>query len=254
MTSLGKFAPAKSAPAKFAPATSWRIIAALACVALVASPVLAARRHAPHASPPAAGPGSASGPPASAGQAKSEGGDASRPLDTASKPTPNGPTDHGGKTTEGKSVGPIDLTRPDDGYGNLRRRAVRPLFIANQTKPPVVPASTVGPHHPPATMTEHPRNAAGAVVPALPGQPTAVGSAKPEPAHAEPATFGTAKNNLGLGPTGLHPAPVHVATTPAPPKPPVVGINGTTLHPASSSIGGPAKDRSAIAGSSFKHK
>jgi hypothetical protein len=246
MTSLGKFAPAK-----FAPATSWRIIAALACVSLVASPVLAARRHAPHASPPAAGTGSAGGAPASAGQAKPEGGAASSPLDTASKPTPKGPADRGGTTTDSKSVGPIDLTRPDDGYGNLRRRAARSLFIANQKK--VVPPVTVGPH-PPGTMPEHPRNAAGAVVPASPGQPTAFGSAKPEPVHVEPAAFGAAKNNLGLGPAGMHPAPVHVATTPAPPKPPVVGINGTTLHPANAGIGGPAKDRSSIAGSSYKHK
>lgn len=37
-----------------------------------------------------------------------------------------------------KSVGPIDLTRPDAGYANLRRRAARPSLIAAQKKPPVV--------------------------------------------------------------------------------------------------------------------
>jgi hypothetical protein len=242
MTSLGKFAPAKFAPA---------IVAALACMTLVASPGYAARRHAPHASPPAAGTGSAGGALSSAGQAKPEGGDALNPLDTTSKP--KGPADNGGKATDSKSVGPIDLTRPDDGYGNLRRRAARSLFIAAQKKLQVVSPTAVGPH-PSATMHEHARNAAGAVVPAPPGQPTAVGSGKAEPLHVEPAALGGAKNNLGLGPAGAHPAPVHVATTPAPPKPPVIGINGTTLHQAGPGIGGPAKDHSAIAGSSYKHK
>ncbi len=81
------------------------------------------------------------------------------------------------------------------------------------------------------------------------------GAARPEPVHTEPTpAFGAAKNNLGLSPTGVHPVPVHVATTPTPPKAPVVGINGTSLHPANAGIGGPAKDRSAIAGSSYRHK
>jgi hypothetical protein len=246
MSSLGK-----SAPAKFAAAMSWRIGVALACVALAASPGAAApRHHAPHAGPSAApGAGSSGGTPAPAGQAKPEGGDASNPLDASSK-TPKGPAD-GGKA-DSKSAGPIDLTRPDDGYANLRRRAARSLFIAAQKKPPIA-STTVAPH-PPAKVPEHPRNAAGVVVPALPGQPTAVGSAKPEPVHVEPAAFGGTKNNLGLTPADGHAAPVHVATTPAPPKLPVIGINGTTLHPGSSGIGGPAKDHSAIAGSSYKHK
>jgi hypothetical protein len=223
---------------KFAPATSWRIAATLACVAFAASPGVAAGRHIPHASHPAAPSAeTAGGTPPAAGQAKPEGGDVA--------------ADRGGKAGDNKSVGPIDLTRPDDGYGNLRRRAARHLFIAAQKKPPA--ATTIALHPPVTTTPEHLRNSAGATVPALPVVPAAVGSARPEPGHVEPGAFGGAKNSLGLG-LGVHPAPVHVATTPAPPKPPVIGINGTSLHAAGTGIGGPTKDHSAIGGSSYKHK
>jgi hypothetical protein len=244
---------------KFAPPMSRRIVAALASVAL-AGPALAAARHAPHASAPApqsAGPaGSASVP---AGEAKPPAGDTSRPVDAAAAmPAPKGPVDRGGKTTDSKSVGPIDLTRPDDGYNhdNLRRRAARASLIAAQKKPPAVPSATIG--HPPASAAaERPRNATGVAVPAAPNVPVAVGAARPEPAHAEPiaaTAFSSPKNNVGLSATAVHPIAVHAATTPAPPKPPVGGINGTSLHPTGLGIGGPAKDRSAIAGSSYRHK
>src|SRR5271165_6591607 len=135
---------------KFAPVTSWRIVAALACVTLAASPGLAAGRHAPHhASQPAAqGAGQAGGASTSVGQAKPEGGNATGPVDTtAAKTTPKEPADHG-KSTDSKSVGPIDLTRPDDGYANLRRRAARTSLIAAQKKPAVVA---------PAAAITHPR-------------------------------------------------------------------------------------------------
>jgi hypothetical protein len=237
---------------KFAPAMSWRIVAALECMALAAGPGLAAGRHAPHhASQPAAqGAGQAGGGSTSVGQAKPEGGNATGPIDTtAAKTTPQEPGDHG-KATDSRSVGPIDLTRPDNGYANLRRRAARPSLIAAQKKPPATVPATVTPH-PPATA-EHVRDAAGAAVPAV---PAVVGAAKPEPVHAESVPgFGGAKNNLGLSTTGVYPAPVHVATTPAAPKPPVVGINGTSLHPGGPGIGGPAKDHSAIGGSTYRHK
>jgi hypothetical protein len=245
---------------KFAPATSWRVVAALACVTLAASPGVAAGRHALHhaAQPAAQGGGQAGSTSTSAGQAKPEGGNAAGPVDTtAAKTTPKEPADRG-KTTDSKSVGPIDLTRPDDGYGNagLRRRAARASLIAARTKPSVMRPAALVPH-PPAAATEHARNAAGAAVPAAPTLPAAVGAAKPEPAHAEPTAatgFGAAKNNLGLTETGAPPSPVHVATTPAPPKPPVIGINGTSLHQAGPGIGGPTKDRSAIGGSTYRHK
>jgi hypothetical protein len=143
---------------KLAPAMNWRIVAALACVALAASPGLAAHRHAPHA-----------------GQ--------------------------------------------------------------HATTPP-----------------DHARNAAAATVQTPPVPPAVAGSSRSEPGHVESAASGSVRNNLGLGGTGTHPAPVHIATTPAPPKPPVIGINGTTLHSTGTGIGGPAKDHSAVAGSSYKHK
>jgi hypothetical protein len=243
---------------KFAPAMSWRIVAALACATLAAGPGLAAGRHAPHhASQPAAqGAGQAGGASTSAGQTKPpEGGNATGPVDaTAAKTTPKEPADHG-KATDSKSVGPIDLTRPDDGYANLRRRAARPSLIAAQKKPPGMAPGTVIPHPPAAATAEHARNAAGAAVPGAPTLPPAVGGAKPEPGHAESVPgFGSAKNNLGLSTTGMHPAPVHVATTPAAPKPPVMGINGTSLHQGGPGIGGPAKDHSAIGGSTYRHK
>jgi hypothetical protein len=232
-----------------APAMNWRIVAALACLACAGSPALAAHRHAPHGSQSAApGPGAAGGTPP-AGHAKPDGGDASGPHDAASK----GP-DHNGKATDGKPVGQIDLTRPDDGYGNQGRHAARPLFIAPHGKPAVGSTTVVAPHPPAITALDHTRNAAGATVPVGPVPPAVVGAVRPEQVHLESAAFGSAKNNLGLGGTAVHPAPVHIVTTPAPPKPPVIGINGTTLHSSGGGIGGPAKDHSAIAGSSYKHK
>jgi hypothetical protein len=249
---------------KFAPSMNWRIVAALTCVTLAGSPGLAAGRHAPHASQPAAqggGPGGGASASVPAGQAGRDAGEASRPVDTidttVSKTSPKGPVDRGGKTTDSKSVGPIDLTRPDDGYGNLRRRAARPSLIAAQKRLQIATPATVAPHPPASAMVDHPRNAAGAVVPGMSTPPVGLGAAKPGPVHTEPATasaFGAGKNSLGLSATGLHAVPVHVATTPAPTKPLVAGINGTSLHPAALGIGGPAKDHSAIAGSSYRHK
>jgi hypothetical protein len=239
---------------KFAPAMSWRMVAGVACVTLAASPGLAAGRHAPHhaAQPTAQSAGQAGGASTPVGQAKPEGGEAKTPVDTtASKTTPKEPADRG-KPTDSKSAGPIDLTRPDDGYANLRRRAARTSLIAAQKKPSVG-ALGVATAHPPAATVEHTRNAAGAAVPAVPSLPAAVGAARPEPVHAESVPgFGGTKNNLGLSTTGVHPAPVHVATTP--PKPPVSGINGTSLHQGGPGIGGPATDRSAIGGSTYRHK
>jgi hypothetical protein len=242
----------------FAPATSWRIVAALACAALAAGPGLAAGHHAPHhASQPGAQgtgqAGSTSAGQANGGQPKADGGNAAGPIDTtAAKTTPKEPADHG-KTTDSKSVGPIDLTRPDDGYANLRRRAARTSLIAAQKKPSIVTPGVATTHPPAAATAEHTRNAAGAAVPAVPALPSAVGVARPEPVHAESVPgFGGAKNNLGLSTNGMHPAPVHVATTP--PKPPVSGINGTSLHQGGPGIGGPAMDRSAIGGSTYRHK
>jgi hypothetical protein len=237
---------------KSAPAMNWRIVAALACVTLAASPGLAASRHAPHAHQPAgqgSGPGGNASAPAP--PTKPNAGDASGAIDTKAPPT--GPADRGGKT-DSKSVGPIDLTRPDDGYGNLRRRAIRPSVVAAQKKSQTAAPATNAPHPPVSATAEHPRNATGAAVPAVATQPGS-GAARPEPVHTEPTpALGAAKNNLGLSPTGVHPVPVHVAATPTPPKPPVAGINGTSMHPANAGIGGPAKDRSAIAGSSYRHK
>jgi len=240
---------------KLASATRWRIVAALACAALAAGPVLAAGRHAPHHASQPAVQGAGQAGSTSAGQAKPEGGNATGPIDTtAAKTTPKEPAGHG-KTTDSKSVGPIDLTRPDDGYANLRRRAARTSLIAAQKKPAVVAPGTAIAHPPVAGTAEHTRNAAGAAVPAAPALPAAVAAARPEPVHAESVPgFGSAKNNLGLSTTGMHPAPVHIATTPTGAKPPVVGINGTSLHPGGPGIGGPATDRSAIGGSLYRHK
>jgi hypothetical protein len=238
---------------KLAPGMSLRIVAALACVTLAASPGAAAARHAPHHAGPPAAQGGGQSAPTPVGQAKPEGGEATPPVDaTTTKTTAKEPADRG-KSTDSKSVGPIDLTRPDDGYANLRRRAARTSLITPQKKLPAVAPATLAAHSAAATA-EHTRNAAGAAVPVAPTLPAAVGAARPEPVHAGPTAFGAAKNSLGLGAGAVHPAPVHVATTPAPPKPPVGGVNGTSLHQAGPGIGGPAKDHSAIAGSSYKHK
>jgi len=244
---------------KFVPTIDWRIVAAFACVAFAADPSLAAgRHHAPHAHPPAAqGGGSQGGAAAATPEAKSDAdnGRASAPIDSDA-PKRSAGADKGSKATgDGKSVGPIDLTRPDDGYGNhenLRRRAARTALIAAQKKKLQVAPSTNVAAHPPgaAGVTDpHPRNSAGAVL------PSAVTAAKPEPIRGEPAggAFGSARNNLGLGTTDVHATATHVIATPAP-KTPVVGINGTSLHHADTGIGGPAKDHSATAGSTIRRK
>ena len=134
--------------------------------------------------PQGAGPVGAS-VSAPAGPAKPDAGETSSPVDTtASKTSPKGPVDRGGKATDSKSVGPIDLTRPDDGYGNLRRRAARPSLIAAQKKLQPVTAATVAPHPPASAMVDHPRNAAGAVVPGMSATP--LGSVRQSPGRSTP--------------------------------------------------------------------
>ena len=221
---------------KFAPATSWRIVAALACVALAAGPGLAAGRHAPHhASQPAAqGAGQAGGASTSAGQAKPEGGnahgshryDGGRRRRRRSRPTA------AKRRTASRSVRSTSRGRTT-ATPTCAAAPRGPRSSRAQKKPPVLAPAVRHPHPPAAATAEHARNAAGAAVPAAPALPAAVGAARPEPVHAESVpAFGVAKNNLGLSTTGVHPAPVHVATTPAAPKPPVIGINGTSLHQA----------------------
>jgi hypothetical protein len=228
---------------------SW-IVATLVCAILAASPGLAASRQPPHAHQPAA---HGAEPGGNASAAKPVAGEATPSFGpSASKMTSKRPIDQGGKTAGSKPVGPIDLTRPDDGYADLRRRAIGPSLVAAEKKLRTLPPAGAGVAlHPPAAATpNYLRNATGAMVPAGPTQ-LGFGLARREPSQAAPTnTFGSTKNSLGLSPTAVHPAPVHVAT----PAPPVIGINGTSLHPAGGGIGGPAKDRSAIPGSSYRHK
>jgi hypothetical protein len=62
---------------------------------------------------------------------------------------------------------------------------------------------------------------------------------------------GLAKNNLGLSVNEIRRPEVHVTATGA--VAPVTGINGTTMgHAGVGGIGGPAKDRSAIGGSTYR--
>jgi hypothetical protein len=147
----------------------------------------------------------------------------------------------------------IDLVRPDDGYASrgLRRRATRSSLIAagQKKKLQIVPtvAATSRPPSPASAALESLRNSAGVAMPAH------YSSGKADSIHTAPASTAIAKNSLGMNITALHPPETHPKVTG--PMPVVAGISGTTMgHAGLGGIGGPAKDRSGISGSGFRHK
>jgi hypothetical protein len=212
-------------------------LAAIACVALTADASVAAGRH---------GHGSKSAPQTSKAVPHEEtAGDHPAKSETGEQPVRN-PTRESDKS--GKAEHDIDLVRHDDGYINLRRRATRPSLVAAKKKLQIVPpvAVTSHPSVPAGATVEPVRNSAGVTVPAV---------KKPDPIAAVPevaAKPGLAKNSVGLSVNEIHRPEVHVTATGA--VVPVTGINGTTMgHAGVGGIGGPAKDRSAIGGSTY-HK
>jgi hypothetical protein len=210
-------------------------LAVIACVALTADASLAAGRH---------GHGSKSAPQTSKAVPHEEtAGDHPAKSETGEDPVRN-PTRESDKSGKPEH---IDLVRHDDGYINLRRRATRSSLIAAKKKLPIIAPVAVAPHLPlPAGATVEPvRNSAGV---------TATAVKKPDPIAAVPevtAKPGLAKNNLGLSVNEIRRPEVHVTATGA--VAPVTGINGTTMgHAGVGGIGGPAKDRSAIGGSTYR--
>jgi hypothetical protein len=205
-------------------------LAVIACVALTADASLAAGRHGKHTPP--------------SGKAVSHGETANDHPAKSEEPTSK-PTREGDKSAAGEHG--IDLVRHDDGYINLHRRATRSSLIAAKKKLAVVPPVVVMPHPPlpaDATKVEPVRNSAGVTAPVI---------KKTEPIHTAPdlpVNPGLAKNSVGVGINEIHRPQVHVTATGT--TAPVPGINGTTFGHGGG-IGGPAKDRSAINGSSF-HK
>jgi hypothetical protein len=211
-------------------------LAAIACVALTADASVAAGRH---------GHGSKSAPQTSKAVPHEEtAGDHPAKSETGEQPVRN-PTRESDKSGKPEH---IDLVRHDDGYINLRRRATRPSLVAAKKKLQIVPpvAVTSHPSVPAGATVEPVRNSAGVTVPAV---------KKPDPIAAVPevaAKPGLAKNSVGLSVNEIHRPEVHVTATGA--VVPVTGINGTTMgHAGVGGIGGPAKDRSAIGGSTY-HK
>jgi hypothetical protein len=148
----------------------------------------------------------------------------------------------------------IDLVRPDDGYASpgLRRRATRSSLIAagEKKKLQIVPtvAATFRPPSAASAALGPLRNAAGVT-----GHP---GIGKPDSIHTVPGALvrtGPAKNSLGMSVTEMRRPEAHVTAPGA--MPVVAGISGTTMgHAGLSGVGGPAKDRSGITGSGFRHK
>lgn len=234
---------------------SWRILAVVAFTAIVAQPALAAEaKPTPHADAAQGGAPSGAAAPA---EGKTE-------LDTAAHTAP-----HSGSTVRGHVKGPgadaahggvvsgtapgstpsIDLVRPDDGYTNLRHRAVGASLIAGRKQNPEFGRPNIAPHLPSVGPAAEPsRTATGTIAPALPL------ITRPDGLHPNGIVpTGLPRNNLGLAATEPHrpdmPMVPHVAL------PMVSGINGTTMgHTNPSTIGGAAKDHSAIAGTSYRHR
>jgi hypothetical protein len=227
------------------------VLAVLACGTLVADPSLAARRGAKFVShhSQSVSPGAGSQP--GAGEIKTGNDTATQSPDSE---TGNSRGTKGGETATGKggkSAEPgIDLVRPDDGYANLHRRAVRSSLIAAQKKKlQTIPTIAATPH-PPGPPAEHGRNSAGVTL------PSGATVGKPELVHTvpgAPVNTGVGKNSLGLSVNETHHTETHntaIGTTV-----PVSGINGTTMGRVNAgTVGGPTKDRSAINGSAYQRK
>jgi hypothetical protein len=239
---------------------NWWLLAVIACTALAADPSLAAWRGRPapqlfhgvtqdaHSSHEVASPASQLTNPVVT--------DIKTDVDRAGSNSVHSEPSaaHSPTSVSGKSAGTphlIDLVRADDGYANLRRRAARPSLIsAGQKKKPqiVTPVAVVPPPPSPAGATERARNSAGMPMPAKINflGPDAVRAVTNEPANAGPA-----KNSLGL--TVNHTQRNNPHVTAASTTAPVMGINGSSMgHVGTAGIGGPAKERSAIGGSSFR--
>jgi hypothetical protein len=169
--------------------------------------------------------------------------------------TPGGPTPGSQNVTS--SHGGINLVTPDNGYANLLRRANRKALIANVPKKPSPLAGAA----PKSQITNSsndvvvPRNAVGLVMP-----PPGTGQSVPAPKRAGGIGIGAIGNGLVGGAVVGGSAEVrHLPPTPSnaaiPPTVHTAGVNGTTMgHIASgpSMIGGPAKDRSGINGTTVR--
>ena len=145
--------------------------------------------------------------------------------------------------------GGIDLVSPDEGYGNyanLRRRAARKALSALAPKrPPSVPQINLNIRTAPGvgTGSEATRNALGIV--------TGVTGSRHAPAFMLRGATGSVAS-VGTSP-GVHPVPIYrVNPLPADARM-TTGINGTNMgHAATGGIGGPAKSRTGINGTSFR--
>jgi hypothetical protein len=198
--------------------------------------------------------------------------DASMPGPAASLPG-HGPV---GAPERGASAHGIDLTTPDGGYANLRRRAERRSLIGHAEKKTlaVAPANS-GPHPPgmpPRADAGTSRNAIGVLLSRGAGAEPSLGAHGPGIAGYTPlAPKGEGTTAAGGGSELRAPAlggngasgigdvrrpPVHPGI-PANPSPYATGINGTSMGQIaarSGMIGGPAKDRSAINGTGIRPK
>ena len=179
-----------------------------------------------------------------------------------------GPKTSGRLGKTGAAVHSIDLVRPDDGYANLRRRAMRSTLIANAPKksPAVVPAGNIVVHPPVASPTAVAKNAIGVTAPSTGIQNPAVA----HPLSGVAAIGGVTSGNLvnrnmangnvmktsigGNAGEVRHETPRPVPTASAFHS---TGLSGTTMgHPAvnAAPLGGPAHIVSGIGGGSMRPK
>ncbi len=163
-------------------------------------------------------------------------------------PSINPPTT--GQVTKGVGEHGIDLVRPDDGYASLRRRAIRKSLIANSAKKTIIPYTN--PAARPqgsslAAVSDPVRNAVGVA------SANGVNFPQSDKGH-RPTTF-PAHGNAGTPVADAH-ASTTLHANPAGHVPgPGTGINGSNYGRLASGpgiVGGPAKIRTGVNGTSIR--
>jgi hypothetical protein len=225
----------------------------------------------------------AAGPAFSQQEGRASGGQVVRPENAggsvSSMPGPAALPGHGpvGSPERGASAHGIDLTTPDGGHANPRRRAgERRSLIGHAEKKTLAVAPANSGAHPPGMPPRADagisRNAVGALLSRGAGAEPSLGahgpgiagytSLAPKGEGTAAASGGSALRGPALGGNGasgigdVRPPPVRPAIR-GYPSPYPTGINGTSIGQITARgamIGGPAKDRSAIRGTGIRPK
>ncbi len=157
----------------------------------------------------------------------------------------------------------IDLTRPDDGYANLRRRAARRTLITNYAAKGIVagPLANGGTHHQGSHSSAGVgivRNAVGVTLPSGTGV-AGIGVAGIETLHHAPGVVIHAETGIadtGAGKPRIFRPATHLGSIAAP-SGQTTGIGGASfVHIGNGvgSVGGPWKNRSGLNGTGLRSK